>query len=177
MSMQYAVRPRWHRAVLLVLAALACALVAACERETRRYVDSPPFGKPTPIDRPGYEHNAWAVNEGKRLFRWYNCNGCHGNGGGNMGPALMDDEWRYGSEPAQIVESILRGRPNGMPAFSARIPEDHAWQLAAYVRSMSGQLRTDVAPSRNDSISPGEPEQRREKLAPRPGDQPKPPPQ
>ena len=36
---------------------------------------------------PLYEENAFAVNQGKRLFRWYNCNGCHAQGGGNMGPA------------------------------------------------------------------------------------------
>jgi cytochrome c oxidase cbb3-type subunit III len=160
---------------LLVAVLLGGALVG-CEREQRRFVDSPPFGQPTPIDRSGYEQNAWAVAEGKRWFRWYNCNGCHGNGGGGMGPALADDQWRYGHAPTQIVESILQGRPNGMPAFAARMPEDQAWQLAAYIRSMSGQLRTDVAPSRSDSISPGEPEQRREKLPLRQGDLPPPPP-
>jgi cytochrome c oxidase cbb3-type subunit 3 len=114
-----------------------------------------------------YEENAYAVSQGKRLFRWYNCNGCHANGGGGMGPPLMDDKWRYGAEPAQIVETILRGRPDGMPAFGGRIPEDQVWQIAAYVRSMSGQLRTDVAPSRSDSLSSGPPELRRDQLEPK----------
>jgi cytochrome c oxidase cbb3-type subunit 3 len=29
--------------------------------------------------RPAHEveSNAFAVNQGKRLFRWYNCSGCH----------------------------------------------------------------------------------------------------
>ena len=114
------------------------------------------------------EENAWAVSQGKRLFRWYNCSGCHANGGGGMGPALMDDRWLYGHEADDIVASILRGRPNGMPSFAGRIPEDQAWQIAAYVRSMSGQLRTDVAPSRSDSLSPGPPEARRDREEPRP---------
>jgi len=118
---------------------------------------APPAGR---VDHP-YEENAYAVSQGKRLFRWYNCSGCHGNGGGNMGPPLMDDKWIYGSAPQQIVDTILHGRPNGMPAFAGRIPEDQVWQIAAYVRSMSGQLRFDVEPSRSDSLSAGEPEQRR----------------
>ena len=63
------------------------------------------------------------------------------------GPALMDDEWLYGSEPAQhLRRRIVQGRPNGMPSFGGHIPEDQVWQIVAYVRSMSGQLRKDVAP-------------------------------
>jgi cytochrome c oxidase cbb3-type subunit 3 len=102
-----------------------------------------------------YEDNAYAVAEGQRLFRWYNCSGCHGNGGGNMGPPLMDAKWIYGSAPAQIAASILQGRPNGMPSFAGRIPDDQVWKLVAYIRSMSGQVRSDVAPGRSDSLYPG----------------------
>jgi cytochrome c oxidase cbb3-type subunit 3 len=110
------------------------------------------------------EENAWSVAQGKRLYRWYNCNGCHANGGGDKGPPLMDARWIYGGAPAQIVATILEGRPNGMPSFAGRIPEDQVWQIAAYVRSMSGQLRTDVAPSRSDALTPGPPETRRDRL-------------
>jgi len=114
-----------------------------------------------------HEENSYAVAQGKRLFRWYNCSGCHANGGGGMGPPLMDDKWIYGGEPQNIVATILQGRPNGMPSFAGRIPEDQAWQIAAYVRSMSGQLRTDVAPNRGDTLSAGPPESRRDKAKPK----------
>jgi cytochrome c oxidase cbb3-type subunit 3 len=116
-----------------------------------------------------HEENANAVSQGKRLFRWYNCNGCHAGGGGGIGPPLMDDQWRYGHEASQIVATILQGRPNGMPSFAGRIPEDQAWQIAAYVRSMSGQLRSDIAPSRSDGLSAGPPEQRRDREHPKKG--------
>jgi cytochrome c oxidase cbb3-type subunit III len=43
-----------------------------------------------------YLNNAEAVNTGKRLFQQYNCSGCHSNGGGGMGPDLIDDVWIYG---------------------------------------------------------------------------------
>jgi cytochrome c oxidase cbb3-type subunit 3 len=108
-----------------------------------------------------YESNAYAIAQGQRWFRWYNCSGCHGNGGGNMGPPLMDAKWIYGSAPAQIAATILQGRPNGMPAFAGRIPDDQLWQIVAYVRSLSGQVREDAAPGRSDTIYPGTPPSQR----------------
>jgi cytochrome c oxidase cbb3-type subunit III len=147
-------------AVLAVVA--ATALATGCEREARRFT--------TPVSNAGpaaaanespYENNAFAVNQGKRLFRWYNCNGCHSNGGGGIGPALMDSEWKYGGDPANIFASIVGGRPEGMPSFGGHIPEEQVWQIVAYVQSMSGQVRKDVAPSRADSMSPGPPENAR----------------
>jgi cytochrome c oxidase cbb3-type subunit 3 len=115
-----------------------------------------------------YDENAYAVSQGKRLYKQYNCNGCHASGGGDSGPPLMDDKWIYGHEPANIYATIVQGRPNGMPSFGGHIPDDQVWQLVAYIRSMSGQLRPDVAPARSDSLSAGKPEQRREQETPKP---------
>jgi cytochrome c oxidase cbb3-type subunit III len=84
-----------------------------------------------------YYDNAEAVNTGKRLFGQYNCSGCHSNGGGGMGPSLMDDEWIYGGRLEQIHQTLVEGRPNGMPAWGGKIPDQQLWQLSAYVRSMS----------------------------------------
>lgn len=181
--------------VLRCTALLLALPMAGCERETRRF-DTPPKatdragpgaavragpfasapGGPDaqarsmshvpPQPPPGYEENAFAVAQGKRWYRWFNCNGCHANGGGGMGPALIDVTWRYGRQPGDIAETILQGRPNGMPSFAGRLNEEQLWQLTAYVRSMSGQLRADVAPSRSDALSAGEPESRRETQRP-----------
>ena len=68
-----------------------------------------------------YEQNAYAVAEGKRLYNAYNCVGCHQQGGGGIGPALMDSTWIYGSRPEQIYADIVQGRPNGMPSFAGKI--------------------------------------------------------
>jgi len=145
-----------------VPSALAAADVASAASGTfAGHAGEPPRANPL-------EDNAYEVAQGKRLYRWFNCNGCHGAGGGGMGPPLMDDRWRYGHEASQIVATVMQGRPNGMPAFAGRISEQQAWQLAAYVRSMSGQLRADVAPSRSDSLSSGPPEARRDREQPKP---------
>jgi cytochrome c oxidase cbb3-type subunit III len=168
--------------VLLVLAGATLSGVA-CERETRRYQEVPAAstrveGVPqTPLQPGGpaprkptlspYQENAYGLAEGKRLYGAFNCNGCHLNGGGGIGPALMDDKWIYGAEPEQIYSTIVEGRPNGMPAFGARVPSQQVWQMVAYVQSLSGQVPKDAAPGRNDSMSVGKPELRMERVAPR----------
>jgi cytochrome c oxidase cbb3-type subunit 3 len=178
-----------HRSRGAVLLALSALLVlAACEREKRQFepagsaASAPDPQRGTSL-RPGTtdpvepgvtpapqamnaEENAYSVAQGKRLFRWYNCSGCHAQGGGDIGPPLMDDKWLYGSTPAQIFASITQGRPNGMPAFGGRIPEQQMWQIVAYVRSLSGQLRKDVAPSRGDNLSGAPPENERDQERP-----------
>ena len=71
-----------------------------------------------------------------------------------MGPALMDDKWIYGSSIENIHATIRDGRPNGMPAFGGRVPDDQIWELAAYVRSLAGKSSKAAAPGRNDDLMP-----------------------
>ncbi len=84
-----------------------------------------------------YYDNAAAVIEGKRLFSQYNCSGCHSNGGGGMGPSLMSGSLIYGDRLEQIHDTLVEGRPNGMPSWGGKIPDQQLWQIAAYVRSLS----------------------------------------
>jgi cytochrome c oxidase cbb3-type subunit 3 len=156
-----------------LLVASACA-VLACDREERRFRESPPgVAATTPVSQSelqagpttpemvvhnSYEENAWAVAEGKRLFSQFNCTGCHAHGGGAIGPPLMDAEWIYGSAPENIYATIVEGRPNGMPSFRGRLGSSQVWQLVAYVRSMSGLVPKDVAPGRNDGLMVKAPE-------------------
>src|SRR5947209_3726286 len=114
---------------------------------------------PTPPPGNMYEESAYAVSEGQKLYEQFNCVGCHFHGGGGIGPPLMDNNWIYGSEPGNIFSTIMQGRPNGMPSFRNRIPEYQAWEIVAYVRSMSGLLPKDVAPSRADQLYVRPPEQ------------------
>jgi cytochrome c oxidase cbb3-type subunit 3 len=82
-----------------------------------------------------------------------------------MGPALMDERWIYGGRPEQVFATIVEGRPNGMPSFRQKVPEFQVWQLAAYVRSMSGQVPKDAAPSRDDHLQGKPPESSMKKEA------------
>ena len=149
----------WRHSGWIVLAVPVALLVAACDQQ--RDGEAAMVG-PGRLDRPlafeselqpgepialvqvrnPYEGDAAALGEGRRLYHWYNCSGCHFNGGGGIGPALLDDDWIYGGEAQNLYDSITRGRPNGMPAFGGRIPEMQVWQIAAFVQSMSAEQKT-----------------------------------
>jgi len=155
----------------------------ACEREERRFNEGPPSapayatvsldtlqpGVPSPdVDvRNSSERNAYDLSEGKRLFESWNCSGCHSHGGGGMGPPLMDDEWIYGSDPENIVATIVDGRPNGMPSFRGRITDQQLWQVAAYVRSLAGLTPKAPSPGRDDDMQYKVDEQRTPAQPPR----------
>jgi len=154
---------------------VACVALPGCKRENRAF-NGPPSSDPRPrIEtqsalRPGqgvsiptgslspYNGNAWAISEGKRLFTHFNCAGCHANGGGGIGPALMDDEWIYGFDAANIFAAVVEGRPDGMPSFRGKIAEDQVWQIVAYVESMSDHSPLDSLPGRSDHLSARTPE-------------------
>jgi len=165
---------------LFLCAALAGPALMACEREKRDFHHQPaemerkspivmtslsagPAAASPPADSTGksYENNAYHISQGKQLYSSFNCKGCHANGGGDSGPPLMDDKWIYGGAIANIVQTIREGRPNGMPSFRGRIPDEQIWEIAAYVRSMTGNVPKAAAPARNDALHPGPAEQRR----------------
>jgi len=175
-------RSRCRRRRELLAAVLLAAAFSACQREDRRFRTWPPAASAIPAVRqsqlqPGpttrdlavrneYGDNAWAVSEGKRLYNQFNCSGCHFQGGGGIGPPLMDSQWIYGSQPENIFATIVEGRPNGMPSFRGKLGNDQVWKLVAYVRSMSGLLAKDVASGRNDDMQVRSQEQSTEKAQP-----------
>ena len=84
-----------------------CWRSPACEREEREFRSDPIATEtrrrrsrscrsrparsgPSSSDRgkgKDYEDNAYHLAQGKTLYAWFNCNGCHANGGGGSGPA------------------------------------------------------------------------------------------
>ena len=146
---------------------VACFL-SACSRETVELRPSPantvvfkgaaresqlqPGGSATEphVNNP-YEGNAQAISEGQRLYSWYNCSGCHANGGGGMGPPLIKEVWLYGNQPENIFDTIVKGRPNGMPAWGGRIPEYQIWQIVTWIRSMNQLEPKAATPVRADT--------------------------
>ena len=106
-SLQLCPNPRTVVTLLFLLTA------CACEREERRFSEVAPMSSrpqrsmktelrpgapeapastakpvavPAPDDGP-YAENAWAVAEGKRLYTWFNCVGCHSPGAERPLPA------------------------------------------------------------------------------------------
>lgn len=153
------------------IATYAICLIAltSCQREKRNVRPTPGSivvfrnaanestlqpGGPQPeetVGNPSYG-NANDISEGQRLYSWYNCSGCHANGGGGIGPPLIKERWIYGGEPANLFDTIVKGRPNGMPTWGGKIPEYQIWQLVAYVRSMNNKQPQAATAVRADII-------------------------
>jgi cytochrome c oxidase cbb3-type subunit 3 len=155
---------------------LLFVLLAACEREERDFPEQvvPPvtvsprsgLGMPSPLyagepplvgadldaAMPGYKETAYAVSQGQLLYLMFNCVGCHANGGGAMGPPLMDSRWLYGSTPADIATTIVLGRPNGMPSFRGKLVPAQLNALVAYVRALGGYVRGDAVGARTEHM-------------------------
>ncbi len=144
-----------RKLAIIMVIAVGALTFKACTDERSRVHDSPLYGGTSPraqqielvpgmprsepaFDPDLFDASEAVLVEGKRLYGWYNCAGCHFNGGGGIGPPLMNDEWIYGSEPHVIADSIINGRPQGMPAYGDRIPAAHVGPIVAYVRSLSG---------------------------------------
>jgi cytochrome c oxidase cbb3-type subunit 3 len=165
---------RFH--VSLSLLGIAALALAGCNRE-EHHSRSKPIGETVPTGQspatifPGssspppldpraalYDNNANAISAGQQLYTQMNCVGCHAHGGGGMGPPLMDNQWRFGGRIDQIAASIADGRPNGMPSWRGKLTAEQIWDLAAYVRSLSGLPSKDAVSSRSDSMSTGTPQ-------------------
>jgi cytochrome c oxidase cbb3-type subunit 3 len=116
----------------------------------------PGGGSPPPADPNGakYDGNAQAIAEGKRLFDWYNCSGCHFHGAGGIGPSLIDSTWAYGDKIDQIYASIYQGRPNGMPSWGQKLSTTEIWELAAYIRGAARDAADVPIPTTPTAATP-----------------------
>lgn len=148
---------------------LALIALAGCSREKKQLRPQPasvivfgaaaresqiqPAGVQTePHSSNPSEGNAQDISEGQRLFAQYNCTGCHANGGGGIGPPLIKSTWIYGDAPENIFDTIIKGRPNGMPSWGEKIPEYQVWQLVTWIRAMNKDEPRAATPERADSL-------------------------
>jgi cytochrome c oxidase cbb3-type subunit III len=79
--------------------------------------------------------------KGDKIFT-DNCAGCHGDGGrGNKdlgAPNLTDKIWLYGSNEAEIIETITNGRAGVMPAWAGRLDRATINALTVFVHTLGG---------------------------------------
>ncbi|MFE8071587.1 cytochrome-c oxidase, cbb3-type subunit III [Marinobacteraceae bacterium S3BR75-40.1] len=89
-------------------------------------------------------HNKDAMQMGQRLFA-NNCAVCHGSTahGGVGFPNLTDNDWLYGGEPENIVQTITNGRNGNMPAHGLmpNMNKDQVEAVVNYVLSFSDRAR------------------------------------
>ena len=79
-----------------------------------------------------------AIQQGRTLWLQYGCSGCHGvMGGGGMGMPVIDDVWKFGSDDETMMK-LIKGQiaAQTMPKIYNNMPDEEAWKIIAYVRSL-----------------------------------------
>ena len=88
----------------------------------------------------GLPSDSLLAGKGKAKFEAV-CSACHGADGKGMtalgAPNLIDKTWLYGSSEAVIVQTIVNGRNNKMPAWQEFLGEGKVHLLSAYVLSLT----------------------------------------
>jgi mono/diheme cytochrome c family protein len=139
-------------------AAAAMTATAVTNKSPLDVVAANPLGS---MKNP-YTDDPAHIEEGRKLYFSYSCNGCHGGGGGGgMCPPLTNDTWVYGSgddilfrlitlgsQDLQKTYSIKRKGQEGvvgpMPPFGSLIKsDDELWKIIAFVHTLyKGNRRT-----------------------------------
>jgi cytochrome c oxidase cbb3-type subunit 3 len=135
---------------LVILTAVACRnnadeLPAAGALPANAYFIGPQPGPDRVLGQVAnpYADDKTVLADGRRLFNWYNCSGCHGDhAGGGMGPSLRDSSWYYGGDDVSIFASITEGRQHGMTSWGSKLPANDIWKIVTYIKS----LRTPYEP-------------------------------
>ena len=89
----------------------------------------------------GRTHDGLRAHNGEAKFKAVcaACHGAQGKGNPQLGaPNLTDDIWLHGSSQDAIIETIMKGRSNQMPAHKDFLSPAKIHLLAAYVFSLSG---------------------------------------
>lgn len=148
----------------LIIAAIGAAVTASAEEtkkadaaqttagEVKSLADAVKAPKGT-LKNP-FTDNAEAIEQGKKLYLSYSCNGCHGGGGGGgMCPPLTNERFVYGSDDDTLFRLIAIGSDELQAAGYSRIAketvtgpmppyleiiknDEELWKVIAFIRSV-----------------------------------------
>ena len=103
------------------------------------------------------DKRAYAFSAAKVLFA-DNCAACHQPGGAGLAvryPSLVDDDWIWGGDYAQVEETIRKGRDGNMPGFNDRLNDAQISDVSEYVLSLSGQSQDSEKVKRGKVVFEG----------------------
>ena len=106
----------------------------------------PPAAPPTagaPAAAPGGGRGGGRGNPAAQLFTEV-CAGCHGAtpAPGPRAPSLLADKWTHGTDDEAIARNIRDGfLEKGMPPFKDTLTDQQVWQLVAYLRTQTANLK------------------------------------
>ena len=102
----------------------------------------PPAGAPAAASAPGGGRGGRG-NPAAQLFNEV-CAGCHGAtaAAGPRAPSLLADIWLHGGDDEAIARNIRDGfLEKGMPPFKDSLTEQQVWQMVAYLRTQTANLK------------------------------------
>lgn len=113
------------------------------------------FGQ-MPVEKVAADQQAMRI--GKNLFDTY-CIQCHGSDAqGSKGfPNLTDHDWLWGGTPAEIQESIEKGRIAVMAPWGPALGEERVKDVANYVMGLSGRQHDAERAKRGNALFHGAP--------------------
>ncbi|MDR5894127.1 cytochrome-c oxidase, cbb3-type subunit III [Halomonas mongoliensis] len=99
---------------------------------------TPIFAQYQEIPIPELARDAEAMQVAERIYL-NNCAVCHGSNaqGGYGFPNLTNDDWLYGGEPEQIMQTLVRGRNGLMPSWQ-QLGETNIENVTQHVLALSG---------------------------------------
>lgn len=126
------------------------AEVAAAEEAAKLARASMPTTNP-------YHGDAQAVADGQQVFMQI-CSACHKpDGSGLVGPSLVDPYWKYGSDDAALFDTVMNGRPAGMPAWGQQLGSDKVWRVLAYMETLPKSDQPGVGAPTDAAAAPAPP--------------------
>ena len=99
--------------------------------------------RPAPGGRAGRRARRGRGNPTAQLFTEV-CAGCHGAtaAAGPRAPSLLADTWLHGSDDESIARNIRDGfLDKGMPPFKEALTDQQVWQMVAYLRTQTANLK------------------------------------
>jgi alcohol dehydrogenase (cytochrome c) len=110
---------------------------------------------------------ATEIAQGAELFE-SECSSCHGSGGGGgAAPDLTAGDFQHGHTDWALFRTITRGIP-GTSMAGLPVPDRKAWQLVAFIRSISTGASDRATPGPAANVSPV-PDERLKAAAREPG--------
>ena len=109
------------------------------------------------IDESTIEYNPDVVfvSKGKAVFD-QSCATCHGpDGGGTIGPNLVDNYWMHGGSVSDIYKTIKNGVPaKGMASWEKALSPTKIAQITSYIISIGGSEVANPKAPQGDLIEP-----------------------
>lgn len=112
---------------------------------------TPIFAQYEEVPIPELAEDPDAMQVAERIFQ-NNCAVCHGSNaqGGYGFPNLTDDDWLYGGEPDDIVQTLNNGRNGLMPSWQ-QLGEENIENLTQYVLSLSNEEHDEARTEQGES--------------------------